>query len=400
MTFPKLGARPAGKKIPYVTPVNLESTTSGTSHQSMISTLYIDQAIRDHPMVQGVRKRLEPGRTIVVYHASEVHETLSHQHDPVAQGKRMLFLTQNRGPFLRKCPGTKSYICCGYQILHIGTYCTMDCAYCILQAYFHPPVLQYFMNHEGLFKELDALFALKNPPFHRLGTGEFTDSLIWEPWTALSRALVPRFARQDRVVLELKTKTCAIENLKGLAHNKKTIVAWSLNPPAVVRTEERNTASVRARLRAAAQCEAWGYPLAFHFDPLILYDGWEKDYKRLVGELFKTVSARNVVWISLGSFRFMPSLKPIIQKRFPKSKIVYGEFVPGLDGKMRYFKPLRIDLYRKMVAWIKAVAPDVLIYFCMEDEEVWRSALGFVPETCGGLPKMLDESAARHCGLK
>jgi spore photoproduct lyase len=199
--------------------------------------------------------------------------------------------------------------------------------------------------------------------------------------------------------LELKTKTCAIENLKGLAHNKKTIMAWSLNPPAVVRTEERNTASVRARLRAAAQCEAWGYPLAFHFDPLILYEGWEKDYKRLVGDLFKTVSARNVVWISLGSFRFMPSLKPIIQKRFPRSKIVYGEFVPGLDGKMRYFKPLRIALYRKMVAWIKAVAPDVLIYFCMEDEEVWRSTLGFVPEACGGLPKMLDESAARHCGV-
>ncbi|OQY57486.1 MAG: hypothetical protein B6245_16810, partial [Desulfobacteraceae bacterium 4572_88] len=53
----------------------------------------------------------------------------------------------------------------------------------------------------------------------------------------------------------------------------------------------------------------------------------------------------DVVWISLGTFRFMPSLKPIIQDRFPDSKIIYGEFIPGLDGKMRYFKPLRIRLY-------------------------------------------------------
>jgi spore photoproduct lyase len=58
-----------------------------------------------------------------------------------------------------------------------------------------------------------------------------------------------------------------------------------------------------------------------------------------------------------------------------------------------------MELYRKMVTWIKALAPDVLIYFCMEDEEVWRSVLGFIPEERGGLSRMLDSSAARHCGL-
>lgn len=276
----------------------------------------------------------------------------------------------------------------------------MDCAYCILQTYFHPPVLQYFVNQEELFGELNQVFQSKRPPFHRIGTGEFTDSMIWEPWTGLSRTLVAYFAQQDQVVLELKTKSSAVENLRGLKHNKKTIVAWSLNPPAMIRSEERGTASVRARLRAAAQCEAWGYPLAFHFDPLILYEDWEKDYKRLVRRLFSSVSARNVAWISLGSFRFMPSLKPIIQKRFKKSRIVYGEFISGLDGKMRYFKPLRIELYRSIVAWIRELAPDVTIYLCMEDHDAWEKALGFVPEDRGGLSRMLDESAARHCGVK
>jgi len=95
----------------------------------------------------------------------------------------------------------------------------------------------------------------------------------------------------------------------------------------------------------------------------------------------------------------MPSLKSIIQKRFPDSKIIYGEFITGLDGKMRYFKPLRIELYRKMVSFIKDIAPDVLVYFCMEDDEVWKKSLGFIPSEYGGLPAMLDESAARHCHL-
>ncbi len=95
----------------------------------------------------------------------------------------------------------------------------------------------------------------------------------------------------------------------------------------------------------------------------------------------------------------MPALKEVIQQRFVDSRIVYGEFITGLDGKMRYFKPLRIDLYRKMVGWIKDIAPEVFIYLCMEDDEVWEASFGFRPADYGGLPRMLDEQAVRHCGL-
>jgi spore photoproduct lyase len=67
---------------------------------------------------------------------------------------------------------------------------------------------------------------------------------------------------------------------------------------------------------------------------------------------------------------------------------------------MRYFKPLRIELYRKMISWIREYAPEVLIYFCMEDDEVWKKSMGFSPQDRGGLPKILDNSAARVCELK
>jgi spore photoproduct lyase len=35
----------------------------------------------------------------------------------------------------------------------------------------------------------------------------------------------------------------------------------------------------------------------------------------------------------------------------------------------------------------------------MEDDEVWEKSLGFIPSDRGGLSRMLDESAALHCGL-
>ncbi len=361
-----------------------------------ITELCIDAGVADHPQTAEIRSRLAvPAR--VVPGPAAVFAEIWAAEDPAGRGKQILYLTRNRGPFLKACPGTRHYTCCGYRILHIGSYCTMDCAYCILQAYFHPPLLQYYVNHEEMLSELENCLAA--PVIQRIGTGEFTDSLIWEPWSGLSRRLVRRFAAQRRAVLELKTKTVNVGGLLDLDHRRKTILAWSLNTERVIREQERGTASLGARLRAAAESAAAGYPLAFHFDPVVIYEGCETEYRRVVERLFAAVPPEQVVWISLGAFRFMPDLKALIQRRFPDSCIVYGEFITGLDGKARYFKPLRMQVLRCLAQAIREFAPHCCVYLCMEDDEVWCHALGVTPAERGGLPRMLDEAATRHCGL-
>ena len=361
-----------------------------------ISDLFIDETVKHDSRVPRIQSRLGLSGKIV-HDPGEVFEWVSRADDPVQTGKTTLFLTRNKGPFIRDCPGTRSYICCGYKILHIGTFCTMDCSYCILQAYFHPPVLQFFMNHEQMICELQKEFS--KPDISRIGTGEFTDSMIWEYGTDLSALLVPLFASQSTSILELKTKTTDIQRLKHYTHNRKTVCAWSLNTERIIHEQERHTSSLDARLRAAAVCESWGYPLAFHFDPIVLYDGCEAEYRSVIQKLFSCVSPQNIVWISVGTFRFIPELKTIIRNRFQNSTIIYGEFISGLDTKMRYFKPVRLLFYRKLIGWIKELAPDVLVYFCMEDDEIWEKTIGFRPESHGGLSKMLDMSAAAHCDL-
>ena len=76
--------------------------------------------------------------------------------------------------------------------------------------------------------------------------------------------------------------------------------------------------------------------------------------------------------MSLGSLRFMPELKDIMEKRFPKSPLPYGEWVRGMDGKMRYFKERRVELYSALVKKIRSLAPNITLYLCMETEEVWK----------------------------
>lgn len=362
-----------------------------------ISRLFIHDGVRDNPLTQRIARKIHLS-PMYVDRDEDVYQWVNESDDPIRSGKEALYLTANRGPFLRNCPGTKAYRCCGYKILHIGTYCVMDCAYCILQAYFHPPILRLFVNHQDLEQELDRFFD-QNREVARIGTGEFTDSLIWERWCDLSEMLVTKFSKQNLSILELKTKTVSIESLRGLEHNRKTVLAWSLNTPQVIAREEKGTAGLDARLEAAARCQSWGYPLAFHFDPLIDYEGCEADYRAVVRKVFAAVSPENILWISLGAFRFMPGLKKIIEKRFPHSGLLYGEFIPGLDDKMRYFKPIRISLYRSLVNLIHELAPEVCVYFCMEDDHVWERCMGYVPEQRGGLPVMLDNRAVEICEL-
>ena len=217
-----------------------------------LKKIFVDRVVADTAPVRAICRRLDLPREIVA-DAQSVYDFVAAADDPVKMGKEVLYLTRNKGAFVKECPGTREYTCCDYAILHIGTYCDMDCTYCVMQTYFHPPVLQYFVNHEDLLQELDRLF--KRRAISRIGTGEYTDSLIWEKWTDMASLLVNRFAGQQKAVLELKSKTTAVEGLKGLNHQHKTIVAWSLNTPRVISFEERSTAALSARLHAALRCQ-------------------------------------------------------------------------------------------------------------------------------------------------
>jgi len=311
----------------------------------------------------------------------------------LVQGKHHLLLCKNRGHFFKPCPGTKEYRCCDYQVLNIGMGCPMDCVYCILQAYLNKPWLTFFVNTNDLLGEMTTAFNAEPDRFFRIGTGEFTDSMALDKFTSLSPKLVEFMADQKQAVLELKTKSAVIQNLKGLKHNGRSILAWSLNSLPIMNTEEIRTATLDERLDAAATCAEWGYKLAFHFDPIIDHPGWEEGYEQTITKLFETVPAEQIVWISLGALRYLPALKTIGTGRFPQSRIFYQEFIEGLDNKKRYFRPRRVALYKHIYALLKQRAsPRTCIYFCMESDEIWKEVMGYTPEEKGGIPAMLDET--------
>ncbi len=300
--------------------------------------------------------------------------------DPIARGKKRLLLDVFKGPLLKRCPGTRGLLCCNYYVFNIISGCPFDCSYCILQYYLSDnPVLRVFTNLDEGLEELGEVFREHPRRFFRVGTGELTDSLALEGALGLAERLVPFFARWPNAILELKTKSARVEPLLGLSPLGRTVVAWSLNPQEVIEREERGTASLEERLRAAELCQRGGYPLAIHFDPIILYRGWEGAYRSLLERLFSRVRPQGVAWVSLGGLRFPPLLKRQMGARFPESRLTLGEFVPSPDGKLRYLRAQRVRAYRLIVGWLKELGGELPVYLCMEGKAVWKAVLGSLP---------------------
>jgi spore photoproduct lyase len=314
--------------------------------------------------------------------------------------KDVLHLLSYKGEFLKPCPGTKNYICCGYQILNVGTNCPMDCSYCILQSYFNNPGLRVFTNLDeqvrGVLDDVDA-----NPDrIYRIGTGEFTDSLALDHLTGWAQMLIPLFSNRKNAILELKTKTDNIDGVLKTSERDRIIISWSLNSAYISSREEHRAPTLRARLEAARRCQEDGFVVGFHFDPMVVHEGWKEGYARTVDMLDSFIDPKRVIWISMGSMRYMPALKAVIRRRHPRTCILDGEFVPGLDGKMRYFKPIRIQLYRTLSERLKAWHPNLGLYLCMESDDVWKQSMGWSPGSSKGLACYLDSRVVRIFGWR
>jgi spore photoproduct lyase len=358
-------------------------TGTGEMHDPPLGVerIVADPGLSGAPLVRRVRRRLP--------HAS-FRVLAEDEEPPASSGGGVLHLKRYLGRFLRFCPGTSAYNCCGYRILHIGENCPLACSYCVLKTYFRDGALKVWANQEDLFRELEKELRARPERLYRAGTGEFTDSLALEGVTGYTRDLLSFLSHYPNVCLELKTKTADLSWIDAAHRPDRVLPAWSLNAPDVVSGEERGTAGLEQRLSAARECARNGFRICLHFDPVIYYPGWERGYARAADMIFDYLRPKDIAYLSLGSFRGMPELKGYIARNWPQSGYIhYGEFVRGLDGKMRLVRPLRARQLSFLAGRLRRFGLDEQLYLCMESDEVWRSVLGRTPGEMGGLARHL-----------
>ncbi|MFP4081612.1 MAG: radical SAM protein [Candidatus Aminicenantes bacterium] len=342
--------------------------------------IFMERGCQDFALTRRILDNTPHIPSQIIDRPQQLMEDIKADRNSIRKGKNYLLLSIKKGQFVKPCPCTPRYIGCNYFIINLELNCPVDCSYCILQHYLSNPLITVHVNLQDMWSELDAFFAKNRERIFRMGTGELGDSLALDHITENSKDLISYF-RRKKAWFELKTKTTNIKNVLKQEPAENVVISWSLSSSAVARELEEKAPPVEERIEAARQVMNRGFPVGFHFDPLIRYPGWKEDYAEVVDKMLKAVDPDRISWISLGSLRFPPDLKSFIRRRFPAAKVFCDEFIRGKDGKCRYFKPLRVELYLHIVRCIRNKSGSrIPVYFCMESEDIWREVLGWAPQ--------------------
>ncbi len=360
--------------------------------KTKISRIWVDRKVIGQPLVENYRRSNPEARVETIDLSAEKQAELLHTGN--SRGKREILLTEQKGHVVKECPGTdRQYRCCNYHVINQTSNCPIDCTYCILQFYLNNPVTTVYADTDKLLEEVRQKVARQPRRFFRIGTGELSERLGFEESYCFSTHIVPQFASIPNVLLELKTKSDRVENLLDLEHGGHTVVSWSMNPQVVIDAEETKAASLEERLKAISQVQDAGYKLGFHFDPLLMHRGWRESYAGLVQKMGDVIEPARIAWVSIGSLRFPPAMKEEVLQNYPKSKIMFAELIQGMDGKLRYPKPLRLEMYRLVYDMLRDWGGDGLfIYFCMESAEIWERVMGWSPESNEHLDYLFAQS--------
>jgi len=328
----------------------------------------IEQSVKDTALVQRLKSLYPNAQYTVTAKSKDFFGKKSFTISDYNKRLETFTIIKEEYDFFKQCPCSKKSVSCGLHVVNLGSGCGFECTYCYLQDYINTPGIIIPANLEDFFDEFkkykrDILIC----------SGEITDSLIFDHMTGYSARIVNFFRPYPKTRFEFKTKGDNIENLLKVKGAENIIVGWSINPPFIIDSLEHYTASLDKRLKAAQKCVDHGYKVGFHFDPMIYYNHWEKDYYTLVKKIFDHIDPKRIDVISIGTLRMTPRLKKIIENRYPDNKILDEELLMSYDGKLRYPFEVRTQMYKKIDGWIKDYGRDVYTFLCMEEKSACQS---------------------------
>lgn len=319
----------------------------------------------------------------------------------IRDGKKTVDALPKKGESMDTCATiSDKYVCCNVKVLKSVTNCPYECSYCFLQNYLTNTQTGVVTDITKLLEEVETKIQAEPWRLFRIGTWELGDSLALEPQYAQAAELITAFTKYPNALLELKTKSNKVDTILNLDHQSKTVVSWSLSTEYICKTEEHKTATLPERLEAMKKCTDAGYLIGAHFDPMIYYPNWKQDYEALIQEVFKHTTPDRLAWISIGSLRFNPEQKTIMENNYPGSTLASAEMIRGDDNKLRYPKPLRIEMYNHLISCLKKYGgPNLFIYLCMERWDVWEKCIGHTPSSIAHLDHIFAHSLKTRYNL-
>jgi spore photoproduct lyase len=262
--------------------------------------------------------------------------------------------------------------------------CFYRCDWCYLKLTYRAafPFITVRAQYDKILTQLQRTLSASNSPLI-FNSGELADSLALEHLTGAANTFIPWFGSSDNGYLFMLTKSDCVESILNLAHNRRTIIAWSLNDAFVSRKFEVGAPPLKRRLSAAKKAQQAGYPLRIRLDPIVPYNGWQKGYSDTIKRIFEQVCPERV---TLGTLRFEeaffkmrksifdsgPELPTFLDQMRPmfSPKSVAARKRP-LVGKYSFDEERRVEIFKFVIRQIRTHWKGK-VALCKESEFVWR----------------------------
>jgi spore photoproduct lyase len=308
----------------------------------MIETIYIEDAVRQHPRTLNILSRYKQARHIICERYGEVFNPKA-QNFRLQKQKPALILAEKHRNFVHAAPphygiGAQR----NYYFSHMLN-CLYDCRYCFLQGMYQSANYVLFVNYEAFQDEIRAIAGrTPNEPVHFF-SGYDCDSLALEPVTAFAAEFLPCFADVPNAWLELRTKSTQIRSLTAIPPLSRVVVAFSLSPEEIIDKVEAKTPPLARRLAAIKSLQQQGWQIGLRFDPVLYQTGYQAQYHRLFQQVFEIVDLSLLHSVSLGVFRLPEAYFRKMHKLYPEEKL-FASPLQQSDGMISY----RAELEQEM----------------------------------------------------
>ncbi|ALP52225.1 DNA photolyase [Candidatus Tenderia electrophaga] len=331
----------------------------------MIETLYIEQAVLDHPRSVAIRQRFPHARVVTCERYGEVFNPKG-QNFRLQKQRPALILARKHDHWVLEAP-------LGYNIGGRRNYyfshmlnCIYDCRYCFLQGMYRSANYVLFVNYEDFHGAIEQRVA-ESDETTWFFSGYDCDSLALEPVTGFMQHTLPLFRNLDKARLELRTKSTQIRSLLEMEAMPNCVVAFSLSPAVVAEALEHKAAPLPKRLDALEKLQQAGWPVGLRFDPLIYCDEYQRLYSDFFEQVFTRIDLDGLHSVSLGAFRMPQGFYRNMVKLYPQEKLFAGPLAES-QPMVSYETQLEQEMLAFCREKLLQLMPEEKLFICQDDD--------------------------------
>ena len=137
---------------------------------------------------------------------------------------------------------------------------------------------------------------------------------------------------------------------------------------------EENVPGIDERLQAMRRVAEQGYPVRAIMMPIIPIEGWQDLYAAFTRRLLESVPIQR---LTLGGICIYRSARDLMERKMGTRNVVSehidrGSPIAG-DGRARYSRRLRHEVYSTIIKTARRLRPELEIALCLEEQALWES---------------------------